>query len=250
MWSSLQSSARFDGFVSEVSDGRLSLEETQVRLALLARDVVKEAEFTSLTLWLPDRQRFETRGSTGSVATQLDLLQYELREGPCHEVLTHDAALVATPDLREDCRWPDFSRKASDMGVASLLSIRMSGGHAPVSLNLYSSRTGAFKEPLDDARLVARCGGLVLGHARQMASMTRALASRTLIGQAVGIVMERYGIDDRHAFNFLSRLSQDSNVKLRDLAACVVERSKQSGGRAEAEPGKPKSATSKGIRRT
>jgi AmiR/NasT family two-component response regulator len=63
----------------------------------------------------------------------------------------------------------------------------------------------------------------VLGFSRTIQRLDNALGSRTTIGQAVGIVMERYGVDQTGAFEYLSRLSQNSNIKLRVVAEKLVD---------------------------
>lgn len=53
--------------------------------------------------------------------------------------------------------------------------------------------------------------------------LERGLASRTLIGQAQGILMERFSLDADRAFQVLRRYSQDGNVKLLEVARRVVQ---------------------------
>lgn len=61
-----------------------------------------------------------------------------------------------------------------------------------------------------------------LGRAREIEGLHEALATRKLIGQGIGIVMERFGLDEGRAFEFLLRTSQQSNVKLRRVAEDLV----------------------------
>jgi AmiR/NasT family two-component response regulator len=80
------------------------------------------------------------------------------------------------------------------------------------------------------AELFATHASLALGHAREVDDLNLALETRSMIGQAMGILMERYRISPEHAFDFLTRTSQESNTKLRDVAAELVRTS------LEAEP--------------
>ncbi len=86
------------------------------------------------------------------------------------------------------------------------------------------------------AELFAVHAALALGHAQREEQLTTALGSRKTIGQAIGIVMERFGVDDNLAFGYLARVSRDSNIKLRDIAHERVEQ-------ANNEHRKPRSDT-------
>ena len=90
------------------------------------------------------------------------------------------------------------------------------------ALNLYSRDRQAFNGTLEVAELFAAQAALVLGFSRTIQKLDHALGSRTVIGQAVGIVMERYGVDQTRAFEYLTRLSQNSNTKLRTVADNLV----------------------------
>ncbi len=92
------------------------------------------------------------------------------------------------------------------------------------SLNLYSVRPVEMDdEMLEVARLFASSAGGALGLVQQVRQLEEAAESRRRIGQAVGIVMERYQLDEDRAFAFLVRLSQNMNLKLRAVAEQVVQ---------------------------
>jgi hypothetical protein len=96
---------------------------------------------------------------------------------------------------------------------------------APASqgaLNLYSQRSGAFEDFSTLANLFAHQAAVAIGYAREIADLNDAIRTRTTIGQAVGIIMERYELNDERAFAFLTRLSQHRNVKLRLIAEEIV----------------------------
>jgi ANTAR domain len=73
------------------------------------------------------------------------------------------------------------------------------------------------------AELFANQGGALLGYATQVEQLSSALHTRTDIGTAVGILMERYSIDQHQAFAFLSRNSQTRNIKVRVLARQIID---------------------------
>jgi ANTAR domain/GAF domain len=162
--------------------------------------------------------RLETVAPTSPVVTQLDEAQEQLREGPCLEASAHGVHVVS-PDLRTDRRFPRYARVAEDLGFVAQagfnLFVREDSRGA---LNLYSQQPGAFTDIAEVAPLFAEQAALALGYAAEIDNLNRALETRTLIGQAVGIVMERYQLEERAAFAFLTRLSQQHNVKLRDVA--------------------------------
>ena len=57
---------------------------------------------------------------------------------------------------------------------------------------------------------------------RLIEHLRRALETRGTIGQAQGILMERYGLDPEAAFAFLTRLSSTLEMKIRDLSEQIV----------------------------
>jgi AmiR/NasT family two-component response regulator len=78
--------------------------------------------------------------------------------------------------------------------------------------------------------MFANLAAVALGWSRQDQTLHEALSTRELIGQAIGIVMERYRLDAERAFAFLVRTSQVGNVKLRDVATGVIT---DAAGKAE-----------------
>jgi hypothetical protein len=91
-----------------------------------------------------------------------------------------------------------------------------------MALNLYATQQDAFKQSRHIAELFCSQAAIAIGFSDTAAGRQHALLSRGLIGQAIGIVMERYGIDETRAHAFLVRASRDGNIKLRDIAAGIV----------------------------
>ena len=171
-----------------------------------------------------------TRAATGQVVWDLDSLQYELGEGPCVDAI-RGQPLVSVPSIRHDQRWPRFVERAvKQHGLRSQLAVRLwlDDEGAVGGLNIYS--TGSDEVPEEDIRLAelfAAHAAVAFGKAQTIDHLTRALESRKVIGQALGLVMAEYGIDEDAAFAFLRRASSHSNVKLRDVAARIVEDANQ-----------------------
>lgn len=156
-------------------------------------------------------------------------LQVEFGHGPCLDVVSAGGSVYAL-DLADDARWPGFGPAAAAAGVRSALAFQVSSRRSSV-LNLYSRLPAAFGA-VDRAKalLFATLAGLALGSAeeledeeRRVVNLRTALATRELIGQAQGILIERERITPTEAFNVLRRASQHLNVKLRDVAQTLVD---------------------------
>ncbi|ODR06839.1 response regulator receiver protein [Mycobacterium sherrisii] len=174
---------------------------------------------------LADAKAVTTVAATHAYATELDRVQHRYREGPCVTAAwEHHTMHVA--DLGADHRWPRYRQYALDhTPVRSVLSYELFvEGNSTGALNFYGERPHAFTA--DSVEL----GGVFATHVALAWSMMRrhdqfrsALASRDLIGQAKGIVMERFNLDAVEAFELLTRLSQQSNVRVADLARSLID---------------------------
>ncbi len=113
---------------------------------------------------------------------------------------------------------------AAPFGLGSQLSFQFHAEpHAHGALNLYANQPGRIDgETRQLGAMYARLVAIALGWVRHDETMAKALAARTEIGQAIGILMERYRLDPDRAFGFLIRTSQTTNVKLHEVAAGVV----------------------------
>ncbi|MEH3141150.1 MAG: GAF and ANTAR domain-containing protein [Mycobacterium kyogaense] len=166
-----------------------------------------------------------TLGATDVYATLLDEIQNEHREGPCLSAAWDDDVLQID-DLTADTRWPRYQRSAIERTpVRSVLSVRLhNDGNRLAALNLYAPSPGVFDgESLEQAMIFAAHTTVTWNLLRREQQFRNALASRDLIGQAKGVLMERFGIDAVRAFELLRRLSQESNTKLVDIAHRVIE---------------------------
>ncbi|WP_194846573.1 GAF and ANTAR domain-containing protein [Mumia zhuanghuii] len=166
--------------------------------------------------------RLDTVAATAGVAVRADELQVELGEGPCLSD-SWDQTL-RSGDLSAETRWPRWTQAVADMGLASLLGVSLSpDGRRMGVVTLYSKEPRFFDD--DDAALAhvfARHASLALAKAEHQANLVFALDARKLIGQAQGILMERFGLDDHRAFEVLRRYSQHHNLKLRAVAEMLV----------------------------
>ena len=179
----------------------------------------------------------ETVASSSERVWAIDSDQYAAGNGPCLEAArTREVVRVGVEEARE--RWPDFARSARAAGVESYLSAPLIMGEQFVgSLNLYSEKPHGFGD-FDVALLrlyIAAASGAIL-NARRAADarrliedLTKALQSRAVIDQARGVLIARRGISADEAFEELSRESQNTNVKLREVAGRLLDDARREG---------------------
>jgi len=169
-------------------------------------------------------QRVETAAATDPLVEELDLAQIECGEGPSLSVLDERWTMTVS-DTKEDLRWPKWADRVAALGIRSVLTARLSTGNTHVgTLNLFHTEAGAFDT--DDeaiASIFARHAAVALATARQAENLWVAIDARKLVGQAQGILMERFDLDADQAFAVLLRYSQHRNLKLRAVAELLVK---------------------------
>lgn len=168
-------------------------------------------------------KNLQTAGVTDRRVEQADRLQLEYGEGPCVPVSKeHRSVLVC--DTFVDLRWPRWSPRVAELGLRSVLTVRLFTTRSTLgALNLYRTRPDEFTAAdKATARLLARHAAVAVATVRHASALAQAVEGRTLIGQAQGLLMERFAIDADQAFAMLVRYSQDNNVKLRIVADELV----------------------------
>lgn len=198
-----------------------SLEELLERALGLAVDIVPGCEQAGISL-LQNRV-VDTPASFGHLAAACDKLQEQLAEGPCVTALL-DADIIRVDDIRTESRWPKFAAAAADLGLGSMLACRLATQRDKLgALNMYSSEPDAFTvESEAMAAGYAAHVSLALSALDREMNLRRALKSREIIGQAMGILMERHRITASQAFDVMVHASQRTNVKLRAIAEELV----------------------------
>jgi GAF domain-containing protein len=215
--------------------GRIKLSETDVdgvldEVARLARSSIPGAAEVSVTL--VRGRRAYTAAFTGELALSLDERQYEAGRGPCLDA-SQQVATISVPEMATEIRWPQWAARASAEGCRSSLSIGLPV-HDEVTgaLNVYATEPAAFD---DDAVVLAQTfagyAAVALANAHLYDTtatlaqhMQAAMESRAVIEQAKGIIMGERRCTADEAFDLLRKISQDSNRKLRDVAASLVAR--------------------------
>jgi GAF domain-containing protein len=173
-----------------------------------------------------------TTAATADFVIEIDTVQYEvLREGPCLTAMESGRPSVSG-SLGSDERWPRFGGRVARMGVHSALSLPLIAGDRVIgAINAYARQRDVFAQHAVELgsqfagpAAVAVYNALLLSEARERTSrLQRALESRAVIDQAIGIIRSRTGTDGDEAFAGLVRISQAENVKLAVVAQRLVD---------------------------
>lgn len=172
-----------------------------------------------------------TVGSSGARARAMDELQYDFAEGPCLSA-AKDQEVFHIPDLDAEDRWPDYINAVSHTGVKSILAVPFDlGGDAMGALNLYAEAAHSFPEPsvvcavsyAAQASAALRLAVRIAALSETKDNLIAAMESRTTIDIAVGVIMAQNRCTQADAFEILRRASSSRNLKLRDIAAKIIE---------------------------
>jgi GAF domain-containing protein len=214
--------------------GRIVLGEEPLATILekvlhIARQVLPVPAEASLTIIAGDEP--STVAFTDDAALALDERQYEAERGPCLDAAS-SGTLLSVPDMADEQRWPRFAAAALEHGIHSSLSVplpvqrEMTG-----ALNFYSTEANAFDdETVDLATTFAAHAAVAVANAHLYETtatlaeqMKQAMGTRAVIEQAKGIIMRDRSCGPDEAFDALVRLSQESHLKLRDVAQRLVD---------------------------
>jgi transcriptional regulator with GAF, ATPase, and Fis domain len=199
-------------------------EQTAEQIVAGAIATIPPADQAGISLVERDRSVTSHAPST-DVVGELDRLQNELGEGPCLEAI-HGEARIEIPDTAASGqRWPRWTAAAQERGVGSMLCLQLFARDGSAgALNLYATEPNAFDDDAQHlAGLFAAHAAVTLYGAQQVDHLHRALASRDEIGQAKGILMERFTLTPEQAFTLLTTSSQETNVKLATVARFLIE---------------------------
>ena len=187
-------------------------------IATAAATTVAHADDCGIS-YVIGRSAIEARAATSQLPRTVDALQERLRQGPCLDAV-RDQPVVRVDDVAADDRWPEFSRQASQLGVGSMLCFQLFvEGDNLGAMNMYSRTPRAFDEESEEIGLLfASHAAVALAGAEHEEHLREAVATRDLIGQAKGILMERYKLTALQAFALLVNASNTTNRKLRDVA--------------------------------
>ncbi len=231
---SLGHSNSFDSAILDLATDFAEHTDVERTLAHLSATAVAHIDGVDFAdFMLIDGGQFRSVAPTAPLIADLDRIQMEHRQGPCLEATAADS-VIRCPDLRQEQRWPAFTTAAVEKGVRSALSFQLYTHNAGAgAFNILSNTPHAFDINAETAlAMLATHAAITLIDADRETQFHSALASRDLIGQAKGIIMERFLLDAQHAFALLTKLSQDTNTPVRTVASQLVASSAQpSGGR-------------------
>jgi transcriptional regulator with GAF, ATPase, and Fis domain len=175
--------------------------------------------------YLEGHRKVTARAQSDPLITEVDDLQTVVQQGPCIEVLSVGCEQVRVDDLSSDTRWPAFCPAAVERGVRSVPSLRLSVEDVTVGvLSLFSDEPDAFDASSEIAgELFATHASMALGGIRREQQLNLAVRRRDVIGQAKGVLMAQHGLDEETAFATLVQYSQQTHVKLYDVAVKLLD---------------------------
>lgn len=173
----------------------------------------------------------QTLSATDAYPALLDDIQRRHREGPCLAAAWRHH-VVRVDDIHREQRWPSYCQEvAATTPIRSILAFELfTGEESTGALNFYAESPDVFDDETVETGLVLATHVALAWHmVRRDEQFRSALASRDVIGQAKGMLMERFDIDAVQAFELLKRVSQDSNTPLAQVALELVDRSGRTG---------------------
>jgi GAF domain-containing protein len=192
---------------------------------------VPGAQYAGITL-TRDAKDIETPAATHFYPVLLDKIQQRHRQGPCLTA-AWDEKTIHVADLETDDRFPLYRQDVlAETPIRAIMAFQLFiAGQTMGALNVYADEPNAFGPETKTIGLIfAAHSSVAWNSARRDEQFKRALASRDVIGQAKGMIMERYGVDAVQAFDLLRKLSQDSNVPLFRIATDLVTAAEEKSG--------------------
>lgn len=214
---------------------------TLERSVALATEMLHGCDHAGVSVVNRNRE-IDTPAATDAMVRRADQLQYDTGEGPCLDAIWHQET-VQSADLAGEDRWPRWAPEVvTELKVASMLCFQLyTTGDSLGALNLYSNTANGFDD--DDViagTFLAAHIAVALAESQNAEGLQTAGTSRTIIGQAQGILMERFRLDAGHAFAVLRRVSQESNTKLYRVATELIA-TRETPGKATSASEQPHS---------
>jgi transcriptional regulator with GAF, ATPase, and Fis domain len=224
--------ARLVASVARDLSAEPDVQHTLQRVVDLTAEHQGEDMSASISLVHKDN-RIETPVFSDERAEQADQLQYALNDGPCLDAIRRQDTFLIR-DMTTETRYEHWCRRvAADIGIRSSLSFQLfTGADSLGALNIYCTRPDGFdEEAREQGWVFAAQAAVALQGAQTEQALRSGLATRNLVGQAMGILMERHKITAARAFDILRTVSQQSNVKLHEIARMLAETGEVTGER-------------------
>ena len=199
------------------------VDDVLVDVTAAAKELIAGVDIAGVLLVGKDGTH-QTLAPTSDVMFKLDELQMTTGEGPCLQAAL-DEIVIRTDDFRNEPRFPNYAPKVVELGLLSALSLKLyTADRTAGALNLFGYEPRPWNSEAETIGMVlaAHAASAILA-SRESEQLQSALSTRDRIGQAKGIIMERFKIDDVRAFEMLRKLSQDTNTKLVDVAHRVID---------------------------
>ncbi|MGI8888858.1 MAG: GAF and ANTAR domain-containing protein [Nocardioidaceae bacterium] len=209
-------------------------DDTLRRITETAVSTIPGVDYASISITGSDGIR--TLAPTATVVVRADELQYELDEGPCVDAIKFEQTM-RSEDVAADDQWPKYGPETAALGIRGQMAVQIcdtKDSHA--ALNLYSRAVGAFDNSQHIAELFATHAAVAMGFVRSVETLKEALKTRNMVGQAIGVTMQRYGLDEENAFAFLVRVSQQGNLKLRFVAQEIIDQANREARAQQLRP--------------
>ena len=181
------------------------------------------------SLMLRQNGRNRTAAASDEIALRIDEMEVELGEGPCIDAMDDDEPdQHLCGDLTTGSKWPSLAlRIRQETGVKGMAGFRLRrDGEKVGALNVFSDTPGALTQhSLDQAIVLTAFASIALSaveRGEEATTLRRGLESNREIGKAIGLLMAMHSISDEQAFEMLSKVSQEMNIKLAEVAAQVV----------------------------
>lgn len=206
----------------------LSLSDTLSHVAEFAVRAIPGADGAGLTLLHPGRP--DTIVASADFVRVVDDIQYTLGEGPCITAAAQGIT-VRSGSLETDPRWPEFGPKVGRLGVHSVLSLPLiTAGDVLGAMNVYAHRPDAFDARAAElgelfsvpAAISVQNARALAGAARLTEQLEKALNSRAVIDQAIGVLISRSGCTGAEGYDKLRSLSQSEHRKVAVVAEAMV----------------------------
>ncbi|GAA4604544.1 GAF domain-containing protein [Actinoplanes octamycinicus] len=203
-------------------DAAESEQETLEAIVAAAVEIVPGAQSAGLVV---RRHRRLTPGAaTDEAARWLDQVQCDSGRGPCRDAVRQQRG-IRLADIAGAQRWPEVEARAATLGVHSLLVLPLEVERGTLgALTLSSRHPGAFDAAGEHvATLFAVHAAVAMSSAQHQEQLGQAVQVRDTVGQAKGILMERFGLTADQAFGLLVRTSQHCERPLLQVARELAE---------------------------
>lgn len=205
------------------------------RISRMCQHAFAIQTWVSISLGAPTEP--ELVATDSKTAQSVDGAQITAGEGP-RNTAWEEGATVTSDDLRGDVRWPRLGRALGDSPATAAIAVPLTVGESRFgALTIYSDDPALVNEArVRGAELLAAAIAAVLQETDTKAELAdlaenlqEAMRSRAGIEQAKGILMATHGCSADDAFRMLAEASSRTNVKVRVIAARLVEEATQGG---------------------